>query len=299
MAELPPDELNDTIILSMTPVEMLRKGLEMFGSLTTNNQTSDDVNIRSFVASYGLHPNQCAAIWNELLTTDIVAARVQPDQVDWRGFFLALNHARVYLTDEQRSIIFGNMDYHWMSATTWWWVCRIAALRCKILAWPTEWDDKTFLGSIGLTTDSTFWSPKEPTVLFCLDLWKPRCLSLHVFDDRRGIFQHLSDSGILDHVPEGKIVLLDYPSKSLSRISQKLTGTSAVDDDELATFKESVFSRNREYASMLNAFEVMKKPFRDGADKFPSYVYMVGVLVQYAIADPDPECADILEPLFS
>ena len=99
--------------------QFLVRGLAFIGVPgPVRRRRSDDFNVRAFKAHFGPHPNQCEKIWKDLLTIDNDAVRLDPDDMDLEGFFMALQHARICLTDDQRNPGFGNPDHHTMATNT-------------------------------------------------------------------------------------------------------------------------------------------------------------------------------------
>jgi len=147
--------------LFLTGNQMLRRGLRLVGVPTdVQERRGTNANVRVFKSHFGPHPNHCATVWKQLLTTDVAEAKVLPEQVDLKAFFMALHHVRVYLTDDQRNPTFNNMDFQKMASDTWWWVQRIAALHHQVIVFPTEaaWGGTAIILSI----DGTHMSINEP-----------------------------------------------------------------------------------------------------------------------------------------
>lgn len=300
----------------LTPGEMLYRGLKLYGvpKEVQARRRKGKKNLEIFMAVYGAHPNHCAKIWEDIFRTDVPTAKVSPKEADLVGFFLALNHARMYLTDEQRNPIFGSMDFKEMRSTTFWWVCRIAALKEQVIVWPSdeEWGDTTIIVSVDgthmrcnevrhptLKRDPTWYSFKHKTaghnLQITLDIRRPRCVDLFVGRAGQNDMGNWNNSGVEDKIPEGKRAIVDggYEVTNEERL-KVLSGYNQWDDEKTMNFKKRVKSRHETYNAKLKVYDVMTKVFRHHVNRFPIYVDMVCVLVQYAITDTDPESVDIL-----
>ena len=59
--------------------EVLRIGLDWTGFNVSRQRTVNrDTNVRRFTSNFGPSPLVCCAIWNDLVTTDILEARIHP-----------------------------------------------------------------------------------------------------------------------------------------------------------------------------------------------------------------------------
>jgi len=298
----------------VTSEQMLRRGLKLVGvPAEVQDRRTKKTNVRIFGSHFGPHPNHCASTWKQLLTTDIPDAKVLPSQVDLKAFFVALNHARVYLTDDQRNPQFDNMDFQKMASDTWWWVQRIAALRRQVIVFPTEdsWGDTVMILSIDGThmmiheprheecrVDTTHFSHKHGTAGFnvqiALKTYEPECVHVFVAKGGQNDMGNLNASGVLDLIPEGKRIVCDGGYEVKDDRLHMLSGYNQFDDDAVKEFKARVKSRHEAFNAKLKVYKVLNKTFRHGVEKFEVYIYMVAVLVQFAITDPDPESVDVL-----
>jgi hypothetical protein len=118
----PPRLLNDD--------EMLHIGLEQVGfDLYRQNSVSRATNVLRFVSHYGSTPLVCAAVWEDLITTEIpeakIAAGTAPDK-----FFLGMYFLKVYPTEEKLAACFKVCE---KAARKWAWIfaCKIQALKAK------------------------------------------------------------------------------------------------------------------------------------------------------------------------
>ena len=148
----------------VTPSQFLRRGLKLVNVPgDVQDRRCRSKNCKTFKSHFGLHPNHCATLWKDLLATDVVEAQVGVDDIDLKGFFMALHSLRVCNTDECNAAKFGNPDINAMAATTWWWMQRFAALRVVKIKWPTdeEWGDDAFI----LSVDGTHMMLNEPRAM--------------------------------------------------------------------------------------------------------------------------------------
>lgn len=300
--------------LFVSPSQMLRRGLKLIGVLAeVQDRRCRATNIRIFKSHFGPHPSQCSTIWKRLLTTDIADAKVEPEEVDLKAFFMALNHVRVYLTDDQRNPTFDNMDFQKMADDTWMWVSKIAALRNEVIKMPPEdsWGDTVCILSIDGThmmineprhpeyrVDPTYYSFKHGTAGFnvqvVLKIREPECVNIHVAKGGQNDMGNLHSSKLLERIPDGKRIIVDGGYEVREESLDKLSGYNQFDSDLVKAFKARVKSRHETYNSKLKVYEVLNKTFRHGIEKFPTYIHCVTVLVQFAITDPDPTSVDVL-----
>jgi len=214
---------------------------------------------------------------------------------------------------DQRNPTFDNMDFQKMASDTWWWVQRIAALRHQVIVFPTEeaWGGTALILSIDGThmsineprhpdywVDTSYFSHKHGTAGFnvqvVLKIYEPECVNTFISKGGQNDMGNLNASGVLDMIPNGKRIVCDGGYEVKEDKLDKLSGYNQFDDDAVKEFKARVKSRHEAFNSKLKVHEVLNKTFRHGAEKFGTYIYMVAVLVQIAITDPNPDSVDLL-----
>ena len=113
-----------------TADEMLQMGLEQIGlSDDQQERVERATNVRRFKAHYGSSPLVVATIWEDLMTTDIPAARI-PLKTSPDKLFLAMYFLKVYPTEEQLAGRFTKCE---KGARKWTWsvVRKIQALKAQ------------------------------------------------------------------------------------------------------------------------------------------------------------------------
>jgi hypothetical protein len=121
----------------VTPDEMMQKGLDHGGfSKRQINSAGPALKLDRFKSWFGSHPIVCAQIWEDLLTTEIVEARILPtDDID--HFFMALYFLKVYCTEQLRSGMF-NLGEKTVRKWTWYFVEKISALKALKVSFATR-----------------------------------------------------------------------------------------------------------------------------------------------------------------
>lgn len=113
-----------------TADEILRMGLEQIGfSDDKQERVGRPTNVRRFKAHYGSSPLVVATIWEDLLTTDIPAARI-PSKTSPDKLFLGMYFLKVYPTEEQLAGRFSKCE---RGARKWAWLfaSKIQALKAQ------------------------------------------------------------------------------------------------------------------------------------------------------------------------
>ena len=116
-------------MLIVTPDEMLRKGLELGGfDHDRQGNVRRAQSLERFKALYGSNPNVYAAIFEDLQTTQIPEARVDPKVLCIDAFLMSLHFLKCYPTENQRSGLFKICE---KTARKWgWFYCKkIQALK--------------------------------------------------------------------------------------------------------------------------------------------------------------------------
>jgi hypothetical protein len=128
-------------MLIATPDEILWKGLEMGGFNHRRQQrVKRDTCLRRFRALYGSNPIVYAEIIEDLQTTHIVKARVDPKKMSVEKLLVAMNFLKCYQSEEVRA---GQFNKSEKTARKWGWFYskKIQALKDQKIVWPESWND--------------------------------------------------------------------------------------------------------------------------------------------------------------
>ena len=298
------DNLQDVLV---TAAQMLRRGLRIIGVKDSVQQRrKNSTNIRMFRSNFGAHPNHCASIWRDLVTS--TSNLLTNADLDLQGFFMALNFLRVYQTEDQRAPLFGNIELNDMRARVWFWVNKIASLKESVIYWPDNWGDDVLIITIDGThfrvceprhpemrQDPKVYSFKHKTAGFnvqvAMSIRESRIV--HIFVSRGGQNDpgNLLASGLLDLIPNGKRAIVDGGYANC----EKLSGYNQFESDFTKDFKKRAKARQETVNKRLKDWNVLDHRFRHGVPKFESCFTSVAVLTQYSITDTDPESAN---PIF-
>jgi hypothetical protein len=113
-----------------TADEMLQMGLGQIGfSDDQQERVKRATNVRRFKAHYGSSPLVLATIWEDLMTTDILAARI-PSKTSPEKLFLGMYFLKEYPTEEHLAGFFSKCE---KGARKWVWsfVRKIQALKAQ------------------------------------------------------------------------------------------------------------------------------------------------------------------------
>jgi len=295
-------------LLLVSSAQMLQRGLRLLGLSARKLHYSTKV--RKFKAHFGSHPNQCATVWKDLLTTDIPAARVAPEDADLRGFFGALYFLRLYQSEDVRAARF-KMNEKTHRELSWLWVGKIAALKDLKIKWPAdeEWDT-TFIVSV----DGAHFRINEPRDPDCrrhskwyshkhncagvnheiaIHLFKQQVVHLKCWDVASKHDKTVFKEELQGKIPAGKRVVVD---NGYEGVPEFYSAYNQFDTDEVKEFKKRAKSRHETFNGHMKIFECLDARFRHpDLEKHQLCFDAVGVLCQYAIEDTDPSSAN---PLF-
>ena len=287
----------------MTPSQMLRRGLKAVRVDSATQKTRNlTYNTGSFKSFFGVHQNHASSVWTDLLLI------VPVQQLDLKGFFMALNFLRNNDSESTRASLFDENDRMTTRNRVWFWVNQIASLKPNKIVWPDDWDT-TFIISL----DGTHFKIQEPThgtlrldpswyshkhgsaghnVQIVLAIFENKCVDITISPAGTNDKGNVIKSGILDMMPEGTRAVVDggYPGDL-----DKFSGYNQFDSDDMKEFKARVKSRHETFNARLKIFNILATAFEYKKEKFPACCTAVCVLVQYSIEDTNPESAN---PLF-
>lgn len=101
------------------PDDMLVRGLEMAGFDTVRQKRATrETNIKRFKAFYGSNPAVYSNIWEDLQTTTIPQAKIDPEKVGIDKLLSGIYFLKCYPTEEQRA---GVLKICEKTARKWGW----------------------------------------------------------------------------------------------------------------------------------------------------------------------------------
>ena len=146
----------------LTEDEMLFAGLEALGwEVRRLKIFKRNTNIDRFRGMFGINPDVCAQLWEDLQTTDIVEAWIHPDDRDLLTLFMALHFLKRYPTEIERESIWKPININVMRENVWLYIQKIQALKTAMLpGWPGDnfGDDKWVM-----SVDGVHFVTEEPT----------------------------------------------------------------------------------------------------------------------------------------
>ena len=114
----------------LTAEEMLWKGLELAGFDRCHTTVNCKQLLKCFNAFYGSEPKVYVQIWEDLLKTNIVDARVPTNIADVDAFLLAIHFLKVYPTENNQAALFQICEKT-AQKWAWYYAGKIQALKAK------------------------------------------------------------------------------------------------------------------------------------------------------------------------
>lgn len=294
--------------------QVMRIGLDWAGfDACRRERVIRATNIKRFQSHFGCSPLVCAVIWEDLLTTEIQEARINP-ATTLDKMFLALYLLNVYTTEEKLA---GCSKLCETTARKWAWfiASRIQALKAKKIVWPEHWGavnnvhvaDITvpnFLYSVDgihcrtnevmhptLAKDKQLYSHKFNQAGFAYELaislsdnslvWMngPFVASKHdvsIFRD---------DGGLKEKTPKGKKGIADQGYRGEKEI---LCTPNSRDTPALREYKTRARARHETFNGRLKNFASLDNQFRHGMAKHKICFEAICVIVQYQLENGAP-----------
>lgn len=300
---------NNNNDLLLTSNQMFRRGCKLVGIPLTGGRMKKAGRIELFKSFFGKHPNQLATVWNDLMTTTIVAARVDRQDVDLKGFFAALTFLKIYDKEHVRRVHF-KMEEKSLRELTWFWVTKIAALKALKIVWPEDDEWKT---TFIISVDGTHFQinePRNPTYKkhpqnyshkfntaginheIGIHLFEQRCVHAKVWDYASKQDKTIFKIELQQKIPAGKRVICDNGYEGVPSME---SAYNQFDTEAVKAFKKRAKARHESFNGRLKNFACMDTRFRHGIAKHQLCFDAVVVLTQYSIEDVNPESG---EPLF-
>jgi hypothetical protein len=293
-------------LYGVSSAQMLRRGLKAIGiDKQTQGRRTKKANVRVYKAHYGVHPNNASAVWIAIITHENENS-LPVDKIDLLAFFMSLNFLRCYESEDVRATRF-KVDKWKMRKPIWQWIQYIANLKDSIIKYPDAWNTTLVCSVDGthfrlneprhatLKKDPTWYSHKHHcaghNVQVVMAIWEQQCYNITISKGGTNDKGNVIKSGLLDRLPNGKRAIVDggYPGDM-----NKLSGYNQFDSDELKKFKARVKSRHETFNARLKIYDVLGDKYYHDKEKFPACMEAVAILVQFTIADTDPESAEPL-----
>lgn len=288
----------------LTARQILDRGLDLLGldeRFRVKNKSSTQV--ERFKKHYGPHPFHVARIWIDLLTTDIVEAKIQdPSKAKIDHLLMALHFVKCYNEETQHATTFKQTE---KTARKWTWayIQKLAALKALKIKWLDDWKGVVFIASV----DGTHCPINEPIdpVLRKNKKWYSHKsnapaqnweIALHIYEDR---ILHTFCSGpageyndietfrlkLRNMIPNGKKVIADKGYRGEEVREAVFSTANSLDTAEVKEFKGRVRSRHESLNGYLKRYNCLATRFRHGIEKHKQAFDAVSVLVQYEIDD--------------
>ena len=117
------------MLFILTPDEILKRGLDTIGFDEAKQRKINDAGkLETFLSYYGSAPIVLALIWEDLQTTSIQQARVDPKKTSITVFFMVMYFLKAYPTYNILAVTFGASRQN-LQDTLWSLICKIQALK--------------------------------------------------------------------------------------------------------------------------------------------------------------------------
>jgi hypothetical protein len=272
---------NKEISMSIQPEEVLERGLRLLGvTPEERNRRKYWTNELDFVAHFGPSPDVVAALWTNLCTTQVAAAKIDPRKHRLKDFLVALHWLKVYPTERERKIaikVGKNSGRKW----SWLYVRKIAALKDEVIKWPEKWET-----IFTVSVDGVHFRLKEPTskeYKFLPEYFSHKHgsarldyeIAINIFMGQvvrivgpfpagRGDLDIFQEEGLMDLIPHGHKVIADRGYHGLYEI---ISTPNPCDDEDVARFKSLALARHETFNGRLKRFCCLRETFRGNGIK--------------------------------
>ena len=265
-----------------------------------------------FKDMYGSLPEVIAAIWYDLMHTQVPSAVCVESEKTLRGFRQFLM-AHCFLWGYPRNatwlrvLFFPIGEKQTRGEPLWAWIRKMAALLTTKIKFLDRWNDEDddvevfILGIDG--TDCKTHERQHETFPMDRQLMSHKFnhaalkyeIGVAIFDDKicwvNGPFpggRHdltiFREDGLKDRMPEGKVGVADRGYRTSKPDEVNVLATPQIGDDpELHRFMSRVRCRTETVMGRFKAFDVLSGTFRHGDDKHEFSFKAVAVIVQYQI----------------
>jgi len=285
-------------LIALTPSQLLRYGLETVGfDVARQRRTRAATNIERFRAAYGVGPGACSAVYRDLQTTAIPAARI--DKPNSFYFLVALNWLATYKKEAEMAGFF-HCDDKTLRNHIKKYVDAIAALKEEKVIWD-DGGDEMFLLSVDGVHFRINEPRTEPSSKWCSHKHKSAGLSyelgISIYKNKlvwiNGPFKAATHDKTIfkkdlsKKIPAGKRAIADrgYSGKACEH---QLSIRNARDSQGLKEFKKRVRARHENFNARIKNFFILEDRFRHGVKRHKTVMEAVCVLVQYDMENGYP-----------
>ena len=300
-------------LVIFTPDEMLYKGLTFIGWEEKRLQRrSSETNLDQYGGMYGVSPDVSAQLFEDLQTTNIEKARIEPSKIDAAKLHWSLHFLYRYPTETE-------WESQWKKCANtirdacWLYIFKIKSLKVDKIVWPifhaTDiWVmtvDGTHLttlepGDRDIPKDPAYFSFKHHSAGYNyevgVDLFQSRCIWLKgpfpagAYNDAK-MFR---EGGLMARLKnDGKKAIGDEGYRGFP---EEISTQNTLDSKEVREFKTRARQRHEVYNSFLKQFEILSDRFRcknnpndrySVDEKLQMVFEAVNVLVQYKMEKGD------------
>ena len=294
-----------TMVHLLTADFVLSRGLLLAGYDKRRrdlNKISRKTAVRRFKSFYGSVPIVYAQIYEDLQTTDIEDAHVEPKDLKFDYLMLAMYFLKTYPTEEQMAATF-NIDEGTARVWTWYYLRKIQALKAAKIVWPAEWDsadcDIVYLMSVDgvhcrvqepkhplWSKNPKYYSHKFKQAALCYEL------AVSVYHNKlvwmNGPFPagkpditiFREEGGLKDKIPDGKRVIGDKGYRGEKDI---MALPNAHDTEEVRMFKGRARARQEGFNAKVKNFNALEHRFRHKIEKHQTAFEAACVICQYQL----------------
>lgn len=289
-----------------SPEEILKLGLlKLHFSEQRTAQNKLSRRIAWFQSGYGCPPYVVYEMWSDLHTTEVVAARIEPlevnFQIDIADFLMTLEWLHCYQPESRREGHTG-LSTKTIRKRCWYYAEKLQALKAQKIVWP----DDIPLDTIWLMTvdgthfmlnepqhpefsqDKDFYSHKKNRAGWCYELGI--CLYKNALIWMKGPFKAGQNDKNNFAAPGGlKEVLAQQGLKAIgdkfyNGHPDEVSCYNRYDSLEVKKFKSRALVRQEKFNGYLKQFDILDQRFRHlGIKKFATCFESVAVVCQYRI----------------
>ncbi len=312
-SESSDDESFEAVVY--TPDELLNIGLRLVNYRTRRiKRAKRKTNVERFVGHFGSKPHVVALIWEDLQLTDNNEARVEPKDLFWEHFLMALHALKRYPTELEREAIF-DISHAWGRDWVWFYVYKIRCLKYEKILWPADnFGDDLWV----ITVDGTHCWIQEPKH----DTWS---MDTRYFSHKFGKAGMNYELGIA--LSSSRLVWMNgpFPAGEADNKTFKVRGLKAKleatnkrgiadggypghpkvlstpnkhDSKAVKKFKSRALKRHEKFNGMTKNFDCLSGRFRHSVDRFTHCFEAVCVICQYQLENGDPLYDIMIEELF-
>lgn len=290
----------------LTDDEMLREGLFALGwNQTQLDRSKDKGNKEKFRAHFGANPHVIAQLWEDLVTTNVPKARVDPKKNPIKQFFVALHFLKRYQTEIERNSTW-KVSKNTLRQWTWFYVGKIRALKPEKIRWPSDnYGDLKWIMSVDGTHMRTQEPnakdlPKDPSYFS----FKHKCagfnyeigLSLHESKliwfrgpYKAGTYTDVkifNEKGLKAKLKSlGKMAIGDHGYRGFPKL---ISTNNSHDSDEVRRFKIRARQRHEQYNRKLKEFQCLGFKVRHNKRQLIKCFEAVAVIVEYKMEMGEP-----------